>query len=165
MSNINGGYMIETIDRRTLPKDPDVIKQISETKQEKSRDQILEKIKECKLEQSDILFAIPTHRKTNHISFEEYKKLIEQGKTVLEITQKAAKHLVYFYNAMLKGKINLSKEEFISLYEQGKSLNEISDLKNIPRDHMTFLREFYGIKRKGATFQKRLANERKKQLL
>jgi transposase-like protein len=152
--------MNEIIDRRTLPKKSSVIKQISETKQEQGREQILDKIKECDLEQSDIKLAIPTHRKAKQISFEEYQALIKQGKTVLEITEMTSKHLVYFYNAMLKGKINLSKEEFIQLYDQGKSLDEIAELKNINREHMTYLREFYGIKRKGATFQKRMANEK-----
>ena len=96
--------MNDTIDRRTLPKDPNVIKQISETKQEQSREEIMDKMKSFELEQSETKLAIPTHRKSKHISFEEYQKLIKQGKTVSEIVNNTSKHLVYFYTLCSKEK-------------------------------------------------------------
>ena len=144
------------IDRRTLPKNPEVIKQISETKREQGREEILTKAKEFELKECTNQFTIPSHRKKNHISLEEYKSLLKQGKTALDIIQTTSKHLIYFYNVLLKGEINLTKEEFMAMYDKGMSLDEIAIEKNIPRDHMTFLREFYGIKRKGATYIKRL---------
>ena len=114
------------IDKRTLPKKANTIKQISKTKRENSRKEIVEKISKNTSKQSNKQLAVCSHRKLNHISFEEYKKLISQGKTVKEIIQTTSKHLVYFYNAMLKGKINLSKEDFETMYNNGMSLDEIS---------------------------------------
>jgi len=147
------------IDKRTLPKNPEVIKRISETKSEQSREIILEGAKNFNLEESDIQLAIPSHRKKNHISLEEYQSLLKKGKTVLEISKTTSKHLIYFYNTLLKGGINLSKEEFEKMYDSGIALDEIGKAKGISRESMTFLREFYGIKRKGATFQKRINKE------
>ena len=66
---------------------------------------------------------------------------------------------MYFYNAILDGRIKLDRDEFVRLYELGVPLDEIATRHGIPRSHVTFLREFYGIKRKGATFQKRLSSE------
>jgi len=147
-------------DKRTLPRSNKVIKQISETKKEKSRQELLTKTKSFRLKQSNKQLAKPTHRKKKHISLEKYQKLLKEGKSVPEIIQTTSKHLIYFYNTLLKGKINLTKEEFKEKYNNGISLDKISKEKNIPREHLTFLREFYGIKRKGATFQRRLKNEK-----
>ena len=132
------------IDKRTLPKDAKIIEQISETKRKQSRQEILTKAKNFTLQESNKQLAIPSHRKKNHISLDEYRQLLKQGKTVPEIIQTTSKHLVYFYNVMLKGEINLPREEFEDMYNKGMSLDEISKIKNIPREHMTFLREFYG---------------------
>lgn len=148
------------IDKRTLPKTEKVIRQISETKREQSREEILTKAKEFNLEESDKQLAVPTHRKKKRLSLEEYQLLLKRGGTVPEIIKTTSKHLIYFYNVLLKGGINLPKEEFEKMYNKGASLDEIAKLKGIAREHMTFLREFYGIKRKGATYQKRLANEK-----
>ena len=151
---------MSTIDNRTLPKSDETIKQISDTKREQSRDEILTKAKDFNQEASSKILAVPTHRKKNHISLEEYQSLLKQGKTVPEIITTTSKHLVYFYNVLLKGGINLTKDEFTKMYDEGMSLDEIAKSKNIARENMTFLREFYGIKRKGATYQKRVANEK-----
>ena len=147
-------------DKRTLPRKESVIKQISKTKQENSRQEIVAKIKENQLTQSNKDLATPTHRKMKHISFDEYKTLLKKGDSVTDIIKTTSKHLVYFYNALLKGRITLTKEKFQKMYEKGMSLDEISKKEKIPREHITYLREFYGIKRKGATFQKRLKNEK-----
>jgi len=148
------------IDKRALPRSAETVQKISETKKAQSREEILASTKDCKLEQSNKKLATPTHRKKKHISFEKYQELLKQGKTVPDIIKMTSKHIIYFYNALLKGKINLTKEEFEEKYHNGMSLEEISKEKNISREHLTFLREFYGIKRKGATYQKRLKNEK-----
>ena len=134
-------------------------KKISKTKSETGRQKIIEGSKLCESKQTKHDLKIATHRKHKYISLEEYKNLIKQGKTTLEVCEMTSKHLVYFYNALLKGRINLSKEDFEENYNNGLSLDEISKKFNIPREHITQLRDFYGIKRKGATFQKRLKNE------
>jgi len=147
------------IDKRTLPKDPEVIKQISETKRELSREAILDNAKKFDLKESEVQLTIPSHRKKEYISLEEYQSLLKQGKTVLEITKTISRHLINFYNVLLRGDINLSKEEFEEMYDSGMTLDEMGKTKGVARENMTFLREFYGIKRKGATFQKRIAKE------
>lgn len=134
-------------------------RKISITKSETGRNEILNASNKIPKE-TKINLTIPSHRKKKRISIEEYKKLIAKGKTTLDVCKITSKQLVYFYNAMLKGRINLTKENFETLYNNGMSLEEISKQSGIPREHMTHLREFYGIKRKGATFQKRLANEK-----
>ena len=148
------------IDKRTLPKNQNTINKISKSKLEQSRSSILQSAQSFNQEQSNMQLAIPTHRKKKHITLEEYQDLLKQGKTVTDITKITSKHLVYFYNVLLRGKIKLTKEEFVKLYEEGKSLDEIAELHKILREHMTFLREFYGIKRKGATFHRRINNEK-----
>ena len=135
------------------------ISQMAQTKRANSRNEILKAAEQCNAQQEDANLAIPTHRKTQHISFDKYKALLEGGKTVPEIIAITSKHLVAFYNAMLKGKINLSKEDFERMYLNGISLDEISSKTGTPREYVTYLREFYGIKRKGATYLKRIREE------
>ena len=71
-------------DKRTLPRSNKVIKQISETKKEKSRQELLTKTKSFRLKQSNEQLAKPTHRKKKHISLEKYQKLLKEGKSVPE---------------------------------------------------------------------------------
>src|ERR1035437_2706200 len=140
---------------------PETVREkIADTKNATSMTKILGQAKGFELPQSDVKLAIPTHRFYKHISLDEYKALLASGKTVLQICETTSKHLVYFYNALLDGRIKLVKDEFVKLYDSGMSLNEIADQNKIPRGHMMFLREFYGIKRKGATFQRRLVEEK-----
>ena len=135
-------------------------KKISKTKSETGRTKVLEGAKNFSQTPSENNLKIASHRKHNFISLDEYKQLLEQGKTTLEVCKLTSKHLVYFYNALLKGRITLSKEDFETMYNNGLSLDEIATKSNIPREYITQLRDFYAIKRKGATFQKRLHNER-----
>lgn len=138
----------------------EIIEKISKTKSENGRCEIIEGLVRNDIpEQSNIKLAVPTHRKKNFISFDQYKELIREGKTINELNTITSKHLISFYNVMARGKITLSKEEFEKLYSQGVSLDEIAKRHDIARGHITYLREFYGIKRKGATFIKRLQNE------
>jgi hypothetical protein len=142
------------------PKTKEEKLQISKTKNEASRKEILECSKSFQSEQSNKKLAVPTHRKKKHISIDEYQDMLKKGMSLNQINKTTSKHLTGFYNAMLKGKIKLSKEKFEEMYDQGMSLNDIAKSEKISRDHMTYLREFYGIKRKGATYQKRVANEK-----
>ena len=151
---------MNNIDRRTLPKKESVIQQISETKQKNGRREILNKIIDNNQTQINNNLAICSHRKLKHISFEDYKNRIKNGETINDIIKTTSKHLIYFYNALLKNKVNLDKKEFQKMYDEGMSLDQISEAKHINREHMTYLREFYGIKRKGATYQNRLSNEK-----
>lgn len=141
------------IDKKTKDK-------ISKTKSETGRRQVLEGAKSFDKKETPNNLKIASHRKHKHISIDEYKKLLAQGKTTLEVCKITSKHLVYFYNALLKGRITLSKEDFTTMYNNGLSLNEIAKQSNTPREYITQLRNFYGIKRKGATFQARLKNEK-----
>lgn len=151
------------IDKRTLPKKKSTVNQISKTKQEQYRKQISKNIKKNAHKEINKKLAISSNRKFKHISFQKYQDLIIQGKTAKDINKITSKHLIYFYNAILKGKINLNqltKKKFEEMYDKGMSLNEIAKSENIPKGHIAFLREFYGIKRKGATYQRRLKNEK-----
>ena len=94
------------IDKRTLPKNQNTINKISKSKLEQSRSSILQSAQSFNQEQSNMQLAIPTHRKKKHITLEEYQDLLKQGKTVTDITKITSKHLVYFYNVLLRGKIN-----------------------------------------------------------
>tara|TARA_R110000824_G_scaffold148242_3_gene317872 strand:- start:57847 stop:58935 length:1089 start_codon:yes stop_codon:yes gene_type:complete len=133
---------------------------IAKTKSENGRNKIIEGAKSFKQKPSENNLKVASHRKHNFISIDEYQNLIKEGKTTLEVCKITSKHLVYFYNAMLKGRITLSKEDFETMYNNGSSLDEIAKESNTPREYITQLRNFYGIKRKGATFQKRLKNEK-----
>jgi len=133
---------------------------ISEVKLEQGRQKIIEGIVHTDIvKQSDIQLAIPSHRTKKWISFEEFKKMIYEGKSLGELCRNYSKHLMAFYSALSQGKINLSKEQFIKEYESGIPLDEIARSNKIPREQITYLREYYGIKRKGATYQKRLKEE------
>jgi hypothetical protein len=131
----------------------------SDTKSRSSRENILSAAKNFNIEQSNIQLAIPTHRKRKYITMDEYQTLLRQGIKMSKIDEECLKGLIIFYNAMLKGKIQLPKEKFIEMYNKGITLDEIAKQHNVRKDQMCFLREFYGIKRKGAKYQKRLANE------
>jgi hypothetical protein len=134
-------------------------KKIAKTKSETGRQQILEGAKDFTKKPSKNNLKIPSHRKHKFISLDEYKNRLANGETTLEICKTTSKHIVYFYNALLKGRITLSKEDFENMYNGGMSLDEIAKQSKIPREYITQLRDFYGIKRKGATFQKRINNE------
>ena len=82
---------------------------IAKTKSENGRNKIIEGAKSFKQKPSENNLKVASHRKHNFISIDEYQNLIKEGKTTLEVCKITSKHLVYFYNAMLKGRITLSK--------------------------------------------------------
>jgi len=136
------------------------INKISETKLEASRQKIISGIIKNDLpEQSDIQLAIPSHRTRKFISFTEFKNFLQQGKSLQDLNKLYSKHLMAFYSYLSQGKVTITKDQFVEEYKKGMSLDEISKLHNIPREHITYLREYYGIKRKGAKYIKRLQNE------
>ena len=138
----------------------EAISKISETKLEKSRQKIMDSfIKNDIPEQSNIKLAVPTHRTRAWCSFEEFKELIKGGASIKDLNVLYSKHLIAFYNYLSKEHLTLSREQFVEDYEKGMSLEQISKSYNVPLHHIGYLREYYGIKRKGAKYQKRLANE------
>lgn len=133
---------------------------ISETKNKINQEKLVDMAKDNNMITASNSLKIASHRNKKHISFEEYKTLILEGKSSDEIIKTTSKHLIYFYNAILKGKITLTKENFINMYDSGLSLEEIAIKENMPREHITFLRDMYGVKRKGAKFINRKKNEK-----
>jgi hypothetical protein len=99
------------------------------------------------------------NRSKKFITLSEFKELIEDGKSIKEINKITSKHLVQFYSNFSQGKIKLSKEEFIEQYNKGLSLDEIAEKNKIARDDLTYLRQLYGQKNKGATFINRKKTE------
>ena len=75
-----------------------------------------------------------------------------EGNSLKEINKITSKHLVQFYSNLSQGKIILSKIDFEREYEKGLSLDEISEKHKISRDDMSFLRQLYGLKVKGAKY-------------
>jgi len=146
-------------DKRKLPKNKETRKKISQTKLKKHREEICNSMKNMNLN-NDSSLTIPSHRKKNYISFYEYKDKIQKGESVSNIINGTSKHLIYFYNSLIKGKITLSKSDFLKMYNSGMSLDAIAKRTKIPRQHITFLRDMYGIKRKGATYIHRIKNEK-----
>ena len=126
-----------------------------------ARKELVECIKKCNIEQEKHRLKIPSHRKHKFISFEDYKEKILNGRFAKEIKKDTSKHLISFYNYFLKNQSTILTKEAFEL-EYNKTLNGLDDISkkyNIPREHITYLRDFYGIKRKGATFVRRVTNE------
>ena len=140
----------------------ETIKKISISKQEAGRERILQSLtsnENIVPKQSQVELAIPSHRTRECISFDIFKDLISKGESLKDLKEKYSSHLMSFYSLLAQGKMTLSKEDFETQYKKGISLDEISKGSNISREHIGYLREYYGIKRKGANFIKRLQNE------
>jgi len=100
------------------------------------------------------------NRKAKFITLREFRELIESGRSLKDIRLDGiSKHIVNFYSLFCQGKINLSKAHFLIEYESGLGLDEIAEKYSISRDNMTFLRQLYDVKARGATFQHRKATE------
>src|ERR1035437_2375665 len=134
---------------------------LSKVLSEKERLVLVELIKSCPIKQTDHNLKIASHRKYDFISFEDYKQKLINGERIQNIIPKTSKHIVSFYNYLLKNHQNMiSKELFESEYNQTlNSLDDIAKKYKIQREYISHLRNFYGIKRKGATFIRRLTNE------
>jgi hypothetical protein len=106
---------------------------------------------------------IPKSRTKKYISYEEFCELKGSNDTLQAIIAqtKTSKHLVNFYSLLYNGNFShICEKEFEGFYNSGKSLEKISEIYNIRRIHAGFLRNLFNIKVKGATFQKRIRNER-----
>jgi hypothetical protein len=132
---------------------------MKKTKNEKYRMSLVEKIPTCTFHQVEHNLTIASHRTNSRLTFEEFKTRITNGEYAIDLSREYDKHSIAFYCSLLLGKINLDKETFIKEYESGKELDEIGEKYNVTRDNITQLRDFYGIKRKGATFIKRVNEE------
>ena len=99
------------------------------------------------------------NRSKKFITLREFKELLEEGKNIREISKITSKHLAIFYSKFSQGAIELSKEEFAEEYEKGLSLVEIAEKHNISKDSITFLRQLYGKKNKGAKYIERKKTE------
>lgn len=101
-----------------------------------------------------------TGRQKEHISFRQFKEMLESGKSLKDIIRLGvSKHLVYFMGNFAQSKIRLTKEEFEKDYLSGLSLKEIAKKHEINYEDITFLRQLYDINRKGAKFIHRKKTE------
>ncbi len=101
-----------------------------------------------------------TGRTKKYITFREFKENIENEISLKGmIRQGISHHFIGFLSNFCQGKIKLTKDKFIEEYEKGKSLDEMEKEYKIPSGNIRYLRQLYGIKRKGANFIKRKKTE------
>lgn len=107
-------------------------------------------------------FHISKARTRERISYEEFLDLIKQGVSLIEMKKNlgVSKHQVGFYSALAQNKISITKEQFEEEYKSGQSLDQISKKYTIQRDHVTQLRDFWGIKRLGPKYINRKKTEK-----
>ncbi len=107
-------------------------------------------------------FHISKARSRKRISYEDFLNLIEQNISLIDMRQKhgISKHQIGFYSALAQDKIKIKREQFEEEYKSGQSLDQISNKYNIQRDHVTQLREFWGIKRLGPKYIHRKQTEK-----
>ena len=103
----------------------------------------------------DTQLRVVTHnRQHTLITLNKFKEFFEQGHNIRTLRKKenVSKHLIQFFSNFLQHKINLTEEQFHQEYESGKSLDDIASRHSITRGDITFLRQLYGIRTKGAKF-------------
>ncbi len=106
-------------------------------------------------------FHISKNRTRRRISYDEFLELLNQGYTLKQMKDEGiSKHQVGFYSVLAQNKISITKQQFNEEYCSGKSLDEIAKQYNIYRDHVTQLRDYFGIKRKGPKFIHRKKTEK-----
>ncbi|MHA1469130.1 MAG: hypothetical protein ACTSSP_01065 [Candidatus Asgardarchaeia archaeon] len=99
-------------------------------------------------------------RTNQYITFREFKNNIEDGLSINDMAQTGiSKKILQFFSNFCQGKINLTKEQFEYNYEKGMSLDEICKEFSVTREDLTYLRQLYGIKRRGATYINRKKTE------
>lgn len=100
------------------------------------------------------------NRSRQFITLRQYKELLLSGKSTQDmIRDGVAKHLLVFYSNLAQGKMLLTKEIFEHDYNAGMALGDMSKKYKVTRDDITFLRQLYGLRTKGATFQHRKETE------
>jgi hypothetical protein len=101
-----------------------------------------------------------TGKSKTFITLRQFKERIDEGQSLKAMKgEGVSKHLIQFFSNFLQGKIKLTKSDFEDRYNEGKELDEICAEFNVQRGDLTYLRQLYGIKRKGATFIKRKKTE------
>ncbi len=111
--------------------------------------------------QSNKQFHIPKSRTKERISYETFLELMSEGNSLRDMKNSGiSKHQVGFYSALSQNKIAITRDQFETEYKSGKSLNEIAKQYNIQRDHITQLREYFGIKRLGPKYINRKKTEK-----
>ncbi len=109
----------------------------------------------------DVQFHISKNRTKQRISYAEFLSLLKQNMSLKEMKRRGiSKHQVGFYSSLAQNKISITKEQFEEEYKSGKSLDEIAEAYHIQRDHITQLREHYGIKRRGPKYIHRKKTEK-----
>lgn len=100
-------------------------------------------------------------KKNKLCTLREYYQFFIDGYNTSSIKKKLGydRHLISFYNALLRDRVVLSEDVFEQEYLSGMSLDEIADKHSIEREFITFLRELYGIKRKGSSYINRKKTE------
>jgi len=100
------------------------------------------------------------NKKKKVLTLREFWHELNQGKRLVDLQREGYdKHLLFFYSKLLQGEINLSKEKLIEEYEKGVELHDIGKKYGLPHGCIRYLREIYGIKKKGATFMRRKRTE------
>lgn len=115
------------------------------------------------LQKTDRELSIPSHRKTKRFnSLDEYLSILKQTGWSYEDFDKNGycKDQIACFNFILKGKLTITREIFIEEYcNKLIPLREIEKKYGIPYGCITFVREYFGIKRIGATGLKRGSEE------
>lgn len=101
------------------------------------------------------------NRVHNFITMREFRSRIEDGDSVATIKSSGiSKHVIQFVSNFCQGKIKLTKEKLEKEYLSGLSLEEISKKYKVTREDLTYLRQLYGINRKGPKFIHRKKTEK-----
>lgn len=101
-----------------------------------------------------------TGKTKTFITLRQFKERIDKRQSLKQMkAEGVSKHLLNFFSNFLQGKIKLTKAVFEDRYNLGKELEEISIEFQIDRGDVSYLRQLYGIKRKGATFINRKKTE------
>ncbi len=111
------------------------------------------------LNKVDNNLVIPSHRKTKRFkSIDEYISILQQNRLSFEkfIKNGYCKDQIACFNFILKGKLKLTRDIFIDEYcNKLIPLKEIEKKYEIPYGCITFIREYFGIKRIGSKGLKR----------
>jgi 16S rRNA G966 N2-methylase RsmD len=116
------------------------------------------------LEKVDKNFIVPSHRKTKRFqTIEEYKEKLNDTKWSYNefINQGYCRDQLICFNFILNGRLSLTHDKFVEEYCINlRPLREIEKKYGIPYGCITFIREYFGVKRIGSTGLKRMSEEK-----
>jgi len=111
------------------------------------------------IEKSEKEFVVPSHRKTTRFStIEGYVSFLKEHSWSFKdfVENGYCRDQILFFNFVLKGKLTVTKEQFVEDYcVNFVPLEQIEKKYGIPRGLVTFVRDYFGIKRIGANGLKR----------